>query len=116
MSWICSGEPCHLVSACISTPTQPTARATFHPTNSDALLDQIFKPLFTTEGFGQGTGLGLSIVRGVVRPRGGTIRVRNRAEGGTVFEIMLPSFDASVDTAGDRRPGAPERRRRWGGG
>jgi light-regulated signal transduction histidine kinase (bacteriophytochrome) len=80
------------------------------PGIAPALLDQIFEPFFTTKGIGQGTGLGLSIVQGLVRSRAGTINVRNRPEGGAVFEIMLPAFDAPVGTAGDRRADAPERR------
>jgi two-component system sensor histidine kinase KdpD len=38
-----------------------------------------------------GTGLGLSIARGFVRALGGDITAWNHAEGGAVFEIVLPS-------------------------
>ena len=67
------------------------------------LLDQIFEPFFTTKGIGKGTGLGLSIVQGLLKSRGGTITMRNRPEGGAVFEIMLPSLDTPADYGGDRR-------------
>jgi signal transduction histidine kinase len=39
-----------------------------------------------------GTGLGLYIVRTLVRKLRGTIRVRDRHGGGTVFEVQLPSI------------------------
>ena len=84
------------------------------PGIAPALLTQIFEPFFTTKDIGQGTGLGLSIVQGLVGSRGGTITVRNLPEGGAAFEIMLPSFDAPVDTRSAGRPDAPERRRRRG--
>lgn len=38
-----------------------------------------------------GTGLGLSIARGIVKAHGGSIRAENRAEGGAIFTISLPS-------------------------
>jgi two-component system sensor histidine kinase KdpD len=38
-----------------------------------------------------GTGLGLSIARGFVRALGGDIAAWNHAEGGAVFEIVLPA-------------------------
>ena len=37
-----------------------------------------------------GTGLGLSISKGIVEAHGGTIRARNRADGGTTLEVELP--------------------------
>ena len=37
-----------------------------------------------------GSGLGLSIVQTIVRRHGGEVRASNRAEGGAVFEILLP--------------------------
>lgn len=51
---------------------------------------RIFEPFFSTKGEGKGTGLGLSIVRNIVHQHGGTIEVRPREGGGTVFEIRLP--------------------------
>lgn len=56
-----------------------------------AMLDRVFDPFFTTKDVGQGTGLGLSIVHGIVESCGGRITVRNLAEGGAVFEVLLPS-------------------------
>jgi two-component system phosphate regulon sensor histidine kinase PhoR len=39
----------------------------------------------------EGSGLGLAIVRHVVHAHGGQVRVRNQAEGGAEFSIVLPA-------------------------
>ena len=43
-----------------------------------------------------GSGLGLSIVRAIVHRHDGEVRAFNAAEGGAVFEFLLPSARASV--------------------
>ncbi len=52
------------------------------------LLDQIFKPFFTTRA--NGTGLGLPISASIIRGHDGRIFARNRRQGGAVFRISLP--------------------------
>src|SRR5436190_573548 len=41
-----------------------------------------------------GTGLGLSIVKHLVELHGGQVSVANRPDGGAVFRVVLPDYDA----------------------
>lgn len=52
------------------------------------ILATLFDP-FTTHRTG-GLGLGLALSKGIVAAHGGTIKARNRSEGGAEFEIVLP--------------------------
>ncbi|MBA1262669.1 sensor histidine kinase [Stutzerimonas sp. NM35] len=58
-------------------------------------LDQVFEPFFTTKPVGQGLGLGLAVSYGIVRDLGGSLDVRNDAQG-AVFEIRLPAAEKAV--------------------
>jgi PAS domain S-box-containing protein len=60
------------------------------PGISDAHLDRIWDPFFTTKPPGQGTGLGLSITQRIVTRHGGWIRAETRREGGARFVLELP--------------------------
>jgi len=60
------------------------------------LLDDVFKPFFTTRH--NGTGLGLPISLGIVRAHGGRMTARNRVRGGVIFRISLP-LEQSEDPA-----------------
>lgn len=51
---------------------------------------RVFDPYFTTKAAGVGTGIGLSISRNIIDAHGGELLLRNRPEGGAVFEIRLP--------------------------
>ncbi len=55
---------------------------------SEAVINKIFHPFFTTRA--DGTGLGLSIVARIVESHGGHIRVRSALGAGTTFYIDLP--------------------------
>jgi PAS domain S-box-containing protein len=52
-----------------------------------SMLDQIFKPFFTTKR--KGSGLGLAITRRLIEQHGGEIYVESTPDKGTVFNISL---------------------------
>lgn len=56
---------------------------------SEKLLNEIFKPFFTTKDIGEGTGLGLSIVAQLVKEIEATIQVRSTEGVGTTFTVGL---------------------------
>jgi len=51
-------------------------------------MNNIFNPFFTTKA--SGTGLGLPIAGRIVSNHGGKIRVKNLADGGAEFAVILP--------------------------
>jgi two-component system C4-dicarboxylate transport sensor histidine kinase DctB len=51
----------------------------------------LFEPFFTTKPAGEGLGLGLSISLTIAESFGGTLRARNRPEGGAEFILELPA-------------------------
>jgi PAS domain S-box-containing protein len=55
----------------------------------DSVFDKFFQSSKTRTGAG-GTGLGLAICEEIVRAHRGTIRARNRPEGGAAFDVVLP--------------------------
>lgn len=57
---------------------------------TDAVLNQIFQPFYTTKPEGYGTGLGLSVASGIARDHGGFIRARSTPEKGSTFALVLP--------------------------
>jgi two-component system NtrC family sensor kinase len=62
---------------------------------SDANMDKIFTPFFTTKGLGKGTGLGLPLIYGIVKMHSGKISVESNDDStkgptGTSFTISLP--------------------------
>ncbi len=63
----------------------------------EEILPRIFEPFFTTKDVGEGTGLGLSVAWGIVQEHGGTLQASSRPEGGTCFEVTLPSRSPSLD-------------------
>lgn len=57
---------------------------------SEAVVEQIFLPFYTTKEVGQGTGLGLSVVHGIVSAHGGTVEVDSAPGKGARFCVRLP--------------------------
>lgn len=53
-------------------------------------LEKIFKPFFSTKGYGKGTGLGLSFAERVIKEHKGKIEVTSTQSKGTTFKIFLP--------------------------
>jgi two-component system sensor histidine kinase AdeS len=69
------------------------------PGISPADAQRIFDRPFRFEGSaGDGSGLGLLVVRAVVRGHGGSVHIRTRPEGGSVFEIRLARHQPVVST------------------
>lgn len=68
------------------------------PGISPEVLPRLFEPFVS--GKETGLGLGLAISRQIVEGHGGSIRARNRPEGGACFELCLPVHtEAPVSTA-----------------
>ena len=60
------------------------------PGLSPETMDKLFRPFFTTKELG--TGLGLPVVQAIIHNHGGKISCVNAADGGAIFEILLPAF------------------------
>lgn len=54
------------------------------------IADQLGKPFFTTKSKGKGFGLGLFLSQASVSRAGGTVKLYNHEEGGTLAELRLP--------------------------
>lgn len=57
-------------------------------------LNRALDPFYTTKPVGKGTGLGLSVCYGIVKERGGDLRIENVIPHGARVTIELPVADA----------------------
>jgi signal transduction histidine kinase len=62
----------------------------------------IFEPFYSTKAAKEGMGLGLSIVREIVTEMGGTVEVRDAAEGGACFRVVLPRDPEGARAKGEQ--------------
>jgi len=65
---------------------------------SQATMERIFEPYFSTKQAGVGTGIGLSIVHGIIQKHRGYITVESKLGEGTTFNIYLPIIEGNVET------------------
>jgi len=72
-------------------------------------VSQIFDPYVTTKP--KGTGLGLAIVKKLVEEHVGSIRARNREDGGAMISIRLPLNEAARELMIAKAPGRADKRR-----
>jgi len=72
-------------------------------------VSQIFDPYVTTKP--KGTGLGLAIVKKLVEEHVGSIRARNREDGGAMISIRLPLNEAAREQIIAKAPGRADTRR-----
>lgn len=71
--------------------------------------EKIFERFYQDRPGGPGTGLGLAIARAVAQGHGGTVSVRSRPEGGSVFTLLLPPAERGAPAG--RRDGVQGRDR-----
>jgi C4-dicarboxylate-specific signal transduction histidine kinase len=61
-------------------------------------LNRALDPFYTTKPVGKGTGLGLSVCYGIVKERGGDLRIENLEPHGALVTIELPVVDPEAHT------------------
>ena len=62
-------------------------------------INALFEPFYTTKPAGKGVGLGLAISSGIVQDHGGRLTALNVPEGGALFEVEFPRYQAVQDAA-----------------
>jgi CheY-like chemotaxis protein len=80
------------------------------PGISEADMQHIFEPFFSTKK--QGTGLGLAMVRGILTQHGGTVEIRSTVGMGTSVSLTWPRGDALAVPAKPKEAGDASDQRR----
>jgi two-component system, cell cycle sensor histidine kinase and response regulator CckA len=75
---------------------------------SEATLQRLGEPFFTTKGPGAGTGLGIATVYGLVRSLAGRVEVESKLGEGSCFRVRLPL--EAAPTHSSRQLGGPAKR------
>jgi two-component system NtrC family sensor kinase len=57
-------------------------------------MNRALDPFYTTKPVGKGTGLGLSVCYGIVKERGGDLKIENVKPHGARVTIKLPVANA----------------------
>lgn len=57
---------------------------------SQAIIDRIWEPFFSTKEVGKGVGLGLALTYNIVKSHGGEIRLESKVGEGSQFTVLLP--------------------------
>jgi two-component system cell cycle sensor histidine kinase/response regulator CckA len=96
-------------------PASPMAVLTISddgPGMTEDIQARCLEPFFTTKERGHGTGLGLSTVYGLVKDRGGQLRVTSAPGRGTSIRIWLPmALDAALSSGTEEDESWPPGRR-----
>jgi CheY-like chemotaxis protein len=78
---------------------------------TEAVMERLFEPFFTTRAAQSGTGLGLALVHGVVAEIQGAIDVQSSPGAGARFTLYVPECTDDLDAAS---PALPASRRGQG--
>jgi PAS domain S-box-containing protein len=62
---------------------------------SQAIIDKIYNPFFTTKDVGKGTGIGMSLVSNFIKDMGGNIDIDSVEGSGTKISISIPRCEES---------------------
>jgi PAS domain S-box-containing protein len=63
---------------------------------TDAVLERVFEPFYTTKDLGKGTGLGLSTVFGAVKQNNGFVEIQSKPKLGTTINLYFPREKQAV--------------------